>query len=161
MKKDPIPWTTTTPHTLTVLYRDVTGCIPSTSINILGMHSFLPFTELIRITQFTLQPPKEMKESRPGYKSYQPIAIKHIEILNPPKKADFVMIRLPNYISQTLCCCPSNVLPIYKLTGATLLPIPPLMAHFIDKIQLSHLKQFQLQNNLSHKKLTSSSIHLQ
>lgn len=59
------------------------------------MHSFLPFTELIRITQFTLQPPKEMKESRPGYKSYQPIAIKHIEILNPQKKADFVMIQLP------------------------------------------------------------------
>lgn len=154
MKRDLIPCTTTT-----VLYRGVTARIPSTSISALGMQPFLPFSELVHITQFPLQPPEEMKEPRPGCKSYQPTAIKHTEILTP-KEGRLCDDRIASYSSQTLSCCPSNVLPIYKLTGATLLPIPPLMAHFIDKIQLSHLKQFQLQNNLSHKKLTSSSIHL-
>lgn len=56
------------------------------------MHCFLPFTELSSVAthmHHTVHFPaakRDEKESRPSYKSYQPVAIKHIQILNPRKQ---------------------------------------------------------------------------
>lgn len=76
------------PANIQDFHREVTGYIPNTQIHEEYTVFFPSLNSLAYNSHLTVHFPAakiDEKESRPSYKSYQPIAIKHIQILNSRK----------------------------------------------------------------------------